>query len=650
MAKKRRHTAKTGDKSLYKSREDVEALKKSKRDDDDDEMDAADRHFAKDFLKLDHDQESSDDDDSVQEEGVMNLGIRGDGDDDDDDEDVDDSSSDDADSDMEDIRRGSQKRSSKKATHDDDEEDLVSSSDDDEEEEEMEDVRDWGRKKSAYYHGDTADLEIGQDADDAYLEEEAAKEVQAARFKDMSEDDFLDESDTEKEKVVATGDDITIARDSSKLSVKEKRKYLDKQHPEMLPLLSYFSTIVEDLKENTSVAALALLEGEAGTAEAVGATRTGQQYLLTKYLAQLSTVLNMCIYLLLKSEQARQEDAVDPALIQTHPVMVRLHKLNSTLQKLETGVEDRVDGLREQLSNLVKAASLMNNGELSEAESEEDDDNEEAVEVSDAPESDEGSPAPAAGSEDEVDQAGISSDEASVVDEKTNHRRILNEARFGVRLDEVREDARAKTNRRRRPADFGDFNDEAEVHAKSLASTLNTIEQRSASKKRKINAGADDIDDVEKQSDQLRRGIEMMEAEFGKDFDKHDGGGDGNDSDNVDPELDEDDFYGKVATASKSRKEARKKQYEVAPKYPRLESVIDGERGVSKQIMKNRGLVAHKNKLNRNPRVKKREQYRKALIRRKGAVRDVRTDEGHKYDGEGTGIKSNISRSRKLAS
>lgn len=64
--------------------------------------------------------------------------------------------------------------------------------------------------------------------------------------------------------------------------------------------------------------------------------------------------------------------------------------------------------------------------------------------------------------------------------------------------------------------------------------------------------------------------------------------------------------------------------------------------------MKNRGLVPHKNKLNRNPRVKKREQYRKAVIRRKGAVRDVRTEEGHKYGGEETGIKRGVSRSRKL--
>ena len=76
---------------------------------------------------------------------------------------------------------------------------------------------------------------------------------------------------------------------------------------------------------------------------------------------------------------------------------------------------------------------------------------------------------------------------------------------------------------------------------------------------------------------------------------------------------------------------------------------MEGERAVSKQIMKNRGLVPHKPKSTKNPRVKKREQYRKALIRRKGAVREVRTGEADAYGGESTGIKSGISRSRKLA-
>ncbi|RLN46891.1 hypothetical protein BBJ29_002900 [Phytophthora kernoviae] len=73
-----------------------------------------------------------------------------------------------------------------------------------------------------------------------------------------------------------------------------------------------------------------------------------------------------------------------------------------------------------------------------------------------------------------------------------------------------------------------------------------------------------------------------------------------------------------------------------------------GKRGASYQIIKNKGLKAHKSKLNRNPRVKKRLQYRKAVIRRKGQVRDVRVGEAGKYGGETTGIKSNLTRSRKI--
>ncbi|KAL4111363.1 hypothetical protein PRIC1_003043 [Phytophthora ramorum] len=78
------------------------------------------------------------------------------------------------------------------------------------------------------------------------------------------------------------------------------------------------------------------------------------------------------------------------------------------------------------------------------------------------------------------------------------------------------------------------------------------------------------------------------------------------------------------------------------------DSDAEGKRGASYQIMKNKGLKAHKSKLNRNPRVKKRLQYRKAVIRRKGQVRDVRVGEAGKYGGETTGIKSNLSRSRKI--
>jgi hypothetical protein len=50
----------------------------------------------------------------------------------------------------------------------------------------------WGKKKN-YYAGDTADLEIGQDVQDAYDEEEAAISLQKERLESMQENDYLDD-------------------------------------------------------------------------------------------------------------------------------------------------------------------------------------------------------------------------------------------------------------------------------------------------------------------------------------------------------------------------------------------------------------------------------------------------------------------------
>jgi U3 small nucleolar RNA-associated protein 3 len=256
-------------------------------------------------------------------------------------------------------------------------------------------------------------------------------------------------------------------------------------------------------------------------------------------------------------------------------------------------------------------------------------------------------------SDDEDEQASdappnvASSDED---DEDEIARNVLSEARFGLRQHEVGVSAAQKRVRRAAPSDFGDEEVEETQTRKAtqkLASTINAIEQRSATKKRKISKSTEGLDEAQEDDDALRRGLEMMEAAIGKDSDDEAGGGE-----EIDDELDSDDgsndFYEQIKKKSKAKKEFKKGLYQVAPKYPNLEQEVEGERAISRQILKNRGLVAHKAKINRNPRVKKREQYRKALIRRKGKVRDIRMDEGHKYGGETTGIKSGLSRSRKL--
>ncbi|XP_031827034.1 UTP3 small subunit processome component Sas10 [Nomia melanderi] len=73
----------------------------------------------------------------------------------------------------------------------------------------------------------------------------------------------------------------------------------------------------------------------------------------------------------------------------------------------------------------------------------------------------------------------------------------------------------------------------------------------------------------------------------------------------------------------------------------------EGKRGITYQIAKNKGLTPHRRKDQRNPRVKHRNKYRKAKIRRKGAVREVRK-EITRYAGEISGIKASVKKSIKL--
>lgn len=73
----------------------------------------------------------------------------------------------------------------------------------------------------------------------------------------------------------------------------------------------------------------------------------------------------------------------------------------------------------------------------------------------------------------------------------------------------------------------------------------------------------------------------------------------------------------------------------------------EGKRAITYEIAKNKGLTPHRKKEQRNPRVKHRNKYRKAKIRRRGAVREVRK-EVTRYAGEISGIKASVKKSIKL--
>ena len=92
---------------------------------------------------------------------------------------------------------------------------------DEEEEDDDEDGERWGKKK-AYYAGDTADLEIGQDFADAEDEEEAAKELHAQKVKRLSKKDFRDDLDVSSDEEEEETDAVVTTNKLKKKSTKDK--------------------------------------------------------------------------------------------------------------------------------------------------------------------------------------------------------------------------------------------------------------------------------------------------------------------------------------------------------------------------------------------------------------------------------------------
>ncbi|KAL5252024.1 hypothetical protein ACHWQZ_G014990 [Mnemiopsis leidyi] len=112
----------------------------------------------------------------------------------------------------------------------------------------------------------------------------------------------------------------------------------------------------------------------------------------------------------------------------------------------------------------------------------------------------------------------------------------------------------------------------------------------------------------------------------------------------------EEDLYEKQLRISQEKKRKKKKKtkgIEVSTEDPTLMDEEEEKRGITFKIMKNKGLTPHRKKEQRNPRVKHRKKFDKALKKRRSQVPDFRDHEGT-YGGEKSGIKSNLTKSTKL--
>jgi len=110
-----------------------------------------------------------------------------------------------------------------------------------------------------------------------------------------------------------------------------------------------------------------------------------------------------------------------------------------------------------------------------------------------------------------------------------------------------------------------------------------------------------------------------------------------------------------VAEQKRQAKEAKRERRaaevtEAATNAARVDSLDepDQAREVGRAINKNRGLTRERKKEDRNPRVKNREKFRKATIRRNGQVRSVASPGDGPYGGETSGIKKGVSHSTRF--
>lgn len=100
----------------------------------------------------------------------------------------------------------------------------------------------------------------------------------------------------------------------------------------------------------------------------------------------------------------------------------------------------------------------------------------------------------------------------------------------------------------------------------------------------------------------------------------------------------------------KETSQAIKDQLKLAKQH-KPEKVVEGRRGTSKRILENRGLVRVRKSKAGNARLSNRRKFEKAVKRRRGAVQEMREGaaDGVTYEGEATGVRTHLMKSRRLA-
>ncbi|KAJ7095956.1 Sas10 C-terminal domain-containing protein [Mycena belliarum] len=468
----------------------------------------------------------------------------------------------------------------------------------------------WGRGRSAYYSSNAAQLD-SDDEEGNELEEQEAKRLQAKSRDAMGDNDFgLDDvvegvDTNENEDIVAAVD--PIPRDPKSLL-----RHLEKTSPETLALARDWEDTAESLAKTRFK--IETLESNDPDALSLGMMHLHYQALLT-----YATALAFYLHLRSSEKYTRRPD-----LLRSHPVLARLLTLKQSLITLEdldfAGSDSEGDSDDDSdVDEMMDAEQLW---KLDQAQGLDEDELEDLLNDT-APMDEEEEPEVRPKKKRKTTAALPVFDLVEPVFTKS----IISQQRLDSSADAYGE---ATTLHHADAADKS-------ARRKSLRFHTSKIESASARRQgaRSNAAGGDDdlpYRDTRKQVDKMPKA-----REGGQDLDETDP------RPRIPDAEDADGYYELVKRKSKEKREHKKAEYDAAQEAarPDFESPsADGPRSLTRTILANKGLTPHRPKSVRNPRVKKREKFRKANIKvssQKAVYKGGLAATG-RYDGEKSGI------------
>ncbi|KAJ2955768.1 hypothetical protein NQZ79_g8278 [Umbelopsis isabellina] len=529
----------------------------------------------------------------------------------------------------------------------DDEEEAAALSDEEDEDEGQDEENEhesWGRSKKAYYNA-----EEGSDMEEMLEEEQEAIRLQKKRIAAMEEEDFVDagwggvslekvcirpDEDEDRKLVESVNkelDDISFSNDieaeriskrlKSNMPAAEVLKLLQNESPELVELLNEFKERLVTVKEMTPLIT--------SVQETTDLKSKAADFYKFKYNLLLNYLTNIAFYLCLKASGTPN--------IRDHPVINSLVELRTAIEKAEVienklGMQKKIEDLRVQFEEL-KAPKKQTNGTNSV--------NGTNGIKSKAKKQKVTQPEPEVLSEDDQIEQEMESD--------------LEEDNIDVpMIEEEFKSMKKAAKKRKRVAESNDFHDldmldsvDIEDKAAKKRSLRDIVSKIDSKQQKRVAKFQGDVDiPYRDRFKQERNGVAQPQDNSA---DLDDADWDESDVRQAHAANDDEDLYEQVKAQKAAAKDAKKADYE-AGRMPIIseEDLADGDkRGVTWQILKNRGLTPHRKKENRNARVKHRNKYEKKM-KNLSSFRAVAKTPTGAYGGETTGIRTGLARSVKF--